>query len=163
MLAALHPIRSPSAAPLPKNGRGGPSGRNLPPASPAADSSAGMSLGETAARASQEWSPFTQNHDPSYWRALRGAYGGDVVRMSAAAQLILTRRGNEGRDTIGCGTGCGRSGRGLFWCARRENDVHRSPIKPADLDRFAERRHRVLDHHGRRHAMPRLHRRDPRL
>ncbi len=44
------------------------------------DSSAGMSLGETAARASQEWSPFTQNHDPSYWRALRGAYAEGFMR-----------------------------------------------------------------------------------
>jgi hypothetical protein len=36
-------------------------------------------LREDAARAAAEWEPFTQNHDPSYWRALRAAYAEGYV------------------------------------------------------------------------------------
>jgi hypothetical protein len=41
----------------------------------------GMSLGEAASKASQEWGgPLTQNHDPSYWKSIREAYACGFMR-----------------------------------------------------------------------------------
>ena len=41
----------------------------------------GMSLGEAASKASQEWcGPLTQNHDPAYWKSIREAYACGFMR-----------------------------------------------------------------------------------
>ena len=41
----------------------------------------GMSLGEAAVKAAQEWGgPLTQNHDPSYWKSIREAYACGFMR-----------------------------------------------------------------------------------
>jgi hypothetical protein len=45
-----------------------------------ASGSAGMSVGETAKKAAESWEPFTQNHDPSYWSALRKIYAEGFMR-----------------------------------------------------------------------------------
>jgi hypothetical protein len=34
----------------------------------------------------QKWEPFTQNHDPSYWKALRDAYASGYVIGASAEQ-----------------------------------------------------------------------------
>ena len=39
-----------------------------------------------ATRAAAEWEPFTQNHDPQYWKALREAYMQGYISGSHAEE-----------------------------------------------------------------------------
>jgi hypothetical protein len=47
-----------------------------------------------ATRAAAEWEPFTQNHDPQYWKALREAYMQGYISGSHAEE----KRHNDGDE-----------------------------------------------------------------